>query len=279
MLKQLFLMHYSQGQSEVLTEQGIKLVKLLANGPMANEMPPHVIILCSTSPQAKQIAEIIAAKFSMSRRVIPVESIGSLDDYGNDPCSEKDKHALQDIETAMQQNSVVLVVTVPLRVEGISRALGQEVRLENAECLVFERQQGLTEKGGPLTFAGRLTVNDPMPNISAAQPKSLFPKRFFHFIPDHITSRGVRVGALVFAVALAALGMIAEVDGRFGLSGVTEMKVVAGQEQLSVHIPLHRDHPLDRPVRLADQAGRKKKVGELLVSLKACFTHPSPSKR
>ena len=28
-------------------------------------------------------------------------------------------------------------------------------------------------------------------------------------------------------------------DGRFGLSGITEMKVVAGQEQLSVHIPMN----------------------------------------
>jgi len=49
----------------------------------------------------------------------------------------------------------------------------------------------------------------------------------------------VRVGALVSAAALAALGIIAEVDGRFGLFGITEIKVVAGQEQLAVHIPLH----------------------------------------
>jgi hypothetical protein len=49
----------------------------------------------------------------------------------------------------------------------------------------------------------------------------------------------VRIGALVSAAALAALGIIAEVDGRFGLSGITEMKVVAGREQFSVHIPLH----------------------------------------
>jgi len=55
--------------------------------------------------------------------------------------------------------------------------------------------------------------------------------RLLHFVQDHITCRGVRIGALVSAAALAALGIIAEVDGRFGLSGITEMKVVAGQEQ------------------------------------------------
>ena len=48
----------------------------------------------------------------------------------------------------------------------------------------------------------------------------------------------MRIGALV-SVALAALGIIAEVDGRFGLFGITEIKVVAGQEQFAVHIPLH----------------------------------------
>ena len=179
----------------------------------------------------------------MSRQVIPVETTESLDDYGDRPRKEKDNQALQDIEEAMQHNSVVLVVTDPLRVEGISRALGQDIRLKNAECLVYERQQGLTEKGGSLTLAGRLTINYPIPNVSAAQPRSLFSKRFFHFIQDHLTSHVLRIGALVFAAGLAALGIIAEVDARFGLSGVTEMKVVAGQEQLSLHIPQLWVHP------------------------------------
>jgi broad specificity phosphatase PhoE len=85
MLKQLFLIPYLQGHSEALTEQGIRQAKLLANGLFADEIPPHVIILCSPSTQAKQIAEIIAAKFSISRRVIPVETTGSLDDYGYGP--------------------------------------------------------------------------------------------------------------------------------------------------------------------------------------------------
>jgi hypothetical protein len=143
----------------------------------------------------------------------------------------------------MEQNSVVLVVTDPLRVEGISRALGQDIRLKNADCLIYERQQGLIEKGGPLTLTGRLTINDPTPNVSTAQPRSLFSKRFFHFVQDHLTSHGLRIGALVFAAGLAALGIIAEVDARFGLSGVTEMKVVAGQEQLSLHIPQPWVHP------------------------------------
>ena len=161
MLKQLILMPYSQGHSEALTEQGIRLVKLLANGPMAEEIPPHVIILCSPSPQAKKIAEIIAAKFSMPRRVILVETTGSLDEYGNDPCNEKDNQAFEDIEAALQQHSVVLVVTGLLRVEGISRILGQGISLKNTECPIYERQQGLTERGGPLTFTGKLTINDP----------------------------------------------------------------------------------------------------------------------
>ena len=164
MLKRLILMHYSQGQSGVLTEQGISLVKLLAKSLMADEVPPHVIILCSSSPQAKKIAEIIAAKFSMSRWVIPVETSVSLDDYGDGLLKELDNQAIQVIEAAMQQNSAVLVVTNPLRVEGISRALGHDVRLKNAECLVYERQQGLIEKGGLLTLAGTLMVSNPTPN-------------------------------------------------------------------------------------------------------------------
>jgi hypothetical protein len=87
------------------------------------------------------MAKIIAAKFSMSHWVLPVETIGSLDDYGDGPHEEKDPQALLDIEAAMQQNSFVLVVTGPLRVEGISRILGQEIRLKNTECLVYERSR------------------------------------------------------------------------------------------------------------------------------------------
>ncbi len=231
-------MHYAQGHSEALTEKSIRQAKILDDKFVADETFPH-IVLCASSPQAQKMAKIIAAKFSMSRWAIPVETTGSLDDYSDGSHEEKDRQALQDIETAMQQHSVVLVVTGSLRVEGISRILGQDIRLKNTECLVYERQQGLTEKGGPLTLAGRLMVNDPTPNTSVMLSKSAFPKRLLHFVLDHITCRGVRIGALVSAAALAALGIIAEVDGRFGLSGITEIKVVAGQEQLSVHIPLH----------------------------------------
>jgi phosphohistidine phosphatase SixA len=263
MLKQLFLMHYSQDHSQTLIQQGIRQATLLANGPLADEIPPRVIILYSPSLEAKTIAEIIAAKFSMSRWVIPVESIDSLDDYGDGPRWEKDNQALQDIDAAMQQNSVVLVVTCPLRVEGISRALGQDVRLKNAECLLYERQQGLTEKGGPLTLAGRLTDDEATASVSVVQPKSAFPTGFFHFVQGHMTCRGLRIGALVSAVGLVALGMTAEVDGRFGLSGVTEMKVVAGQEQPSVRIPLPWVPTLGHPVKLAYHAGREKKKGPM----------------
>ena len=238
MMKRLFLMHYAQGNFEALTGQGLLQVKLLADGPLADEIPPHVIILCASSPQAKLIADIIAAKFSMSRWGIPIETTGSLDDYGDNPRNEKDRQALENIEAAMLRHSIVLVITGPLRVEGISTILGQGVSPKNATCLVYERQQILTEKSGPLTFAGVLTVNDPTVSVSVALPKSASPKRSFHFFQDHITCRDVRIGALVFAAALAAIGIIAEVDGRFGLSGVTEMKVVAGQEQFSAHIPL-----------------------------------------
>jgi len=264
MLKQLFLMHPTQDHSEALIEQGIRLAKLLDDKFVADETFPH-IILCSSSPQAQKMAKIIAAKFSLPRWAIPVESTGSLDDYADAPRRKKDNQALQDIEAAMQQNSVVLVVTDPLRVEGISRTLGQDVRLKNAECLVYERQQGLTEKGGPLTLAGRLMDNESTANVNAVLPKSSFPKIFFHFVQDHMTCRGVRVEALVSAAGLVALGIIAEVDGRFGLSGVTEMKVVAGQEQPSVHIPLPWVHTLDHPVKLAYhyQAGREKKKGPM----------------
>ena len=238
MLKQLFLIQFAQGHSEALTEKSIRQAKILDDKFVADETFPH-IVLCPSSPQAQKMAKIIAAKFSMSHWVLPVETNGSLDDYGEDPHEEKDRQALQDIEAAMQQNSFVIVVTDPLRVEGISRILGQDIRLKNTECLVYERQQGLTEKGGPFTLAGRLMVNEPAPNESVVLPKDSFSKRLLHFVQDHVTCRGVRVGALVSAAALAALGIIAEVDGRFGLFGITEIKVVAGQEQLAVHIPLH----------------------------------------
>jgi hypothetical protein len=238
MLKRLLLMHYTEDHSETLNQQGIQQAKLLANGPLADEIPPHVIILCPPSPQAKKIAEIIATKFSVSRWVVPVEITDSLGHYDDTPRFEQDNQALQDIETAMQQNSVVIVVTDPLRIEGISRTLGQDVRLKNAECLVYERQQVLNEIGGPFSLAGRLTANYPTSKASAALPTSSSPKRIFHIVPGHLTSRGVRNGALISAACLAALGIIAEVDGHFGLSGLTEIKVVAGQEQLYVHIPL-----------------------------------------
>jgi hypothetical protein len=238
MLKQLFLMHYAQGHSEALTEKSMRQAKILDDKFVADETFPH-IVLCASSPQAQLMAKIIAAKFSMSHWVLPVETIGSLDDYGDGPHEEKDHQALLDIEAAMQQNSFVLVVAGPLRAEGICRILGQNIRLKNTECLVYERQQGLTEKGGPFTLAGRLMVDEPAPNLRVVQPKSSFPKRLLHFVQDHITCRGVRIGALVSAAALVALGFIAEVDGHFGLFGITEIKVVAGQEQLAVHIPLH----------------------------------------
>ena len=231
-------MHYAQGHSEALTEKSIRQAKLLDDKFVADETFPHVV-LCASSPQAQKMAKIIATKFSMSRWAIPVETTGSLDDYSDGPHEEKDRQALQDIEAAMQQNSVVLVVTGPLRVEDISRILGQEIRLKDTECQVYERQQGLTEKGGPFTLAGRLMVDEPAPNLRVVQPKSSFPKRLLHFVQDHITCRGVRIGALVSAAALAALGIIVEVDGRFGIFGITQIKVVAGQEQLVVHIPLH----------------------------------------
>ena len=231
-------MHYAQGHSEALTEKSIRQAKILDDKFVADETFPH-IVLCASSPQAQKMAKIIAAKFSMSRWAIPVEITGSLDDYSDGLHEEKDRQTLQDIEATMQQHSVVLVVAGLLRVEGISRILGQDIRLKNTECLVYERQQGLTEKGGPLTLAGRLMVNEPAPNVSVVLQKSAFPKRLLHFVQDHITCRGVRIGALVSAAALAALGIIAEVDGRFGLFGITEIKVVAGQEQFAVHIPLH----------------------------------------
>jgi len=237
MVKQLFLMHYAQGNAQALTEQGLLRVKLLADGPLAEEIPPHVIILCAPAPEAKLIADIIAAKFSMSGWGIPVETTGSLDDYGDNPRNEMDKQAIEKIEVVMWRHSVVLVITGLLRVEGISRILGQGVSLKNAECLIYERQQVFNEKGGPLTFSGVLTVNDPTPNVSVALPKHAYFKRSFRFFQDHITCRGVRIGALAAAAALAAIGILAEVDGRFGLSGLTEMKVVAGQEQFSV--PIH----------------------------------------
>ena len=231
-------MHYAQGHSEALTEKSMRQAKILDDKFVADETFPH-IVLCASSPQAQLMAKIIAAKFSMSHWVLPVETTGSLDDYGDGPHEEKDHQALLDIEAAMQQNSFVLVVAGPLRVEGICRILGQNIRLKNTECLVYERQQGLTEKGGPFTLAGRLMVDEPAPNLRVVLPKSSFPKRLLHFVQDHITCRGVRIGALVSAAALVALGFIAEVDGHFGLFGITEIKVVAGQEQLAVHIPLH----------------------------------------
>jgi hypothetical protein len=243
MLKQFILMHYSQGKSEVLTGQGIRLVKLLDNGLMAEEVPPGFVILCSPSTQAKKIAEIISAKFSMSRWQIPVVPKDSLDDRGEDSRWEQDILALQDIEAAMEQNSVVLVVTGPQKVEGISRALGYDIRLKNSEILVYEQQQVLTEKAGPLTLAQRLTVNVPMPYVNATQPKSVFPKWFIQFVQNCMTSRGVRDGALIAAAGFGVFGIAAEVDGRFRLSGATEMKVVAGLEQPIVHIALPGSHP------------------------------------
>lgn len=256
MLKQLFLMPYSQGQFKALSEQGTKLVKFLTDELMADEIPPHITILCSSSPQAKKIAEIIAANFSISRWAIPIESTGGFDDYGYNSPSELDNQALKEIEAAMLQNSVVLVVTDPLRIEGISKALGQNIKLKNAECLIFERQQLLTEKSGSLTLTGRLAVNDPIPSSRAAQLKKVIPP---HFFQNDMTSRNLRTAALVSAASFAALGITAEVDGHFGLSGITDMEVVAGQKQPSVHIPLPWDHTKNHQVKLAYQAGKEQK--------------------
>ncbi|MDD2659176.1 MAG: hypothetical protein PHY54_05765 [Methylococcales bacterium] len=264
MLKRLYLMHYYQGQSEALTGQGIRLVKLLENGLMADEIPPRVIILCSPSPQAKKIAEIIAAKFSMSRWLVPVEPEDCLDDGGEESCWEQDILALQDIEAAMEQNSVVLVVTGPQKVEGLSRAVGYDIRLKNSECLVYEQQQVLTEKAGPLTLAGRLTVNVPMPYVNATQPISEFPTGFTHFVQNCMTSRGIRTGALIAAAGLGVLGIAAEVDGRFGLSGATKMKVVAGLEQPIVHIALPGSHPAAQCKN--SLSGRKGKEHSALIN-------------
>jgi hypothetical protein len=261
MLKQLFLMH-TQDHPEALIEQSLQQAKLLDDKFVADETFPH-IILCSSSPQTQKMAKIIAAKFSLPHWPIPVETIGSLDDYDDAPAREKDFQSIQDIQAVMYQHSVVLVITSPLRVDGISRALGQDVRLKIAECLVYEPQQSLTGKGGPLTLAGRLMANAQTHSISSAPPKSASPKRCFYFVLDHINPRSVRIGALVSAAGLAALGIIAEVDGRFGLTGATEMKVVAGLEQPSVHIPLPWVPSLHHPVKLAYHPGREKKKGSL----------------
>ena len=134
MLKQLFLMHPTQDHSEALIEQSIRQAKLLDDKFAADETFLHVI-LCSPSPQAQKMAKIIAAKFSLRHWPIPVETIASLDGYDGAPDREKDIRALQDIDCAMQQHSVVLAVTDPLRVEGISRTLDQYVRLKNADTI------------------------------------------------------------------------------------------------------------------------------------------------
>jgi hypothetical protein len=258
MLKQLYLMHYCQGQSEELTGQGIRLVTFLDNGLMADEVPPGLVILCSPSPQAKKIAEIIAAKFSMSRWQIPVEPKENLDDCGEDSRWEQDILAIQDIEAGMEQNSVVLVVTGPQKVEGICRALGYDIRLKNSEIPVYEQQQVLTEKAGPLTLVRRLTVNIPIPYASATQPKSVFPKRVIQSVQNCMTSRGIRAGALMAAAGFGVFGIAAEVDGRFGLSGATEMKVVAGLEQPIVHIALPGIHPAAQGKNsLSDRKGKE----------------------
>lgn len=259
MLKQLFLMPYSQGQSKALSEQGSRLVKFLTDELMADEIPPYITILCSSSPQAKKIAEIIAANFSISHWAIPIESTGGLDDYGCNSPSELDNQALKEIEAAMLQNSVVLVVTDPLRIEGISKALGQNIKLKNAECLIFVRQQYLTEKRDPLTLTGRLTIKNPTSYSSAAQTEKVIPKKFPHFFQNDMTSRGLRIGALASAVGLTALGVTAEVDGHFELSGITDMEVIAGQKQPSVHIPLPWDHTNNHQVKLAYQVGKEQK--------------------
>jgi len=253
---------HTQDHPEALIEQSLQQAKLLDDKFVADETFPH-IILCSSSPQAQKMAKIIAAKFSLPHWPIPVETINSLDDYDDAPDREKDFQSIQDIQAVMNQHSVVLVITGPLRVEGISSALGQEVRLKNSECLVYERQQSLTGKGGPLTLAGRLMANAPTHDVSSAPPKSAFPKRCFYFVLDHINPRSVRIGALVSAAGLAALGIIAEVDGRFGLTGATEMKVVAGLEQPSVYIPLPWVTSLHHPVKLAYHPGREKKKSSM----------------
>ena len=105
-------MHYAQGHSEALTEKSIRQAKLLDDKFVADETFPHVV-LCASSPQAQKMAKIIAAKFSMSRWAIPVETIGSLDDYDDTtPSREKDIQTLQDIEAVMHQHSVILVTKV-----------------------------------------------------------------------------------------------------------------------------------------------------------------------
>ena len=96
MLKQLILMHHAQGHSEALTKKSIRQAKILDDKFVADETFPH-IVLCASSPQVQKVAKIIAAKFSMSRWVIPVETTGSLDDYSDGPHEEKDRQALQDI--------------------------------------------------------------------------------------------------------------------------------------------------------------------------------------
>ena len=253
---------HTQDHPEALIEQSLQQAKLLDDKFVADETFPH-IILCSSSPQAQKMAKIIAAKFSLPHWPIPVETIGSLDDYDDAPAREKDFQSIQDIQSVMYQHSVVLVITGPLRVEGISSAFGQDVRLKNTECLVYERQQSLTGKCSPFTLAGKLMINNPTSSVSVALPKSGFPKRFLHLLLGHMTSRGLRIGSLVSAAGLAALGIIAEVDGRFGLTGATEMKVVAGLEQPSVHIPLPWVPSLHHPVKLAYHHGREKKKGSM----------------
>ena len=73
-------MHHTQDQSEALSNRAYGKAKLLDDKFVADEIFPHVI-LCSSSPQAQKMAKIIAAKFSMSRWAIPVETKGSLFQY------------------------------------------------------------------------------------------------------------------------------------------------------------------------------------------------------
>jgi len=124
---------HTQDHPEALIEQSLQQAKLLDDKFVADETFPH-IILCSSTPQAQKMANIIAAKFSLPHWPIPVKTIGSLDDYDDAPDREKDFQSIQDIQAVMNQHSVVLVITGPLRVEGISSALGQEVRLKNESC-------------------------------------------------------------------------------------------------------------------------------------------------
>jgi hypothetical protein len=235
MLKQLFLMHPQD--LNALIEQSIQQAKLLDDKFVADETFPGVV-LCSSSPNAQKMAHIIASKFSLRNWAIPVEIISSLDDYDDNPREEKDIQVIKDLDAAMLQHSVVLVVTSPRRVIGISKVLGQDIRLANSECLIYERQQSLTGKASPLTLVDRIKAIERFPGFCKPQPTRSFPKKFLYFVHDHITSRGLRIGALVSSAGLAGLGIITEVDGRFGLSGITEMKVVAGLAQPSVHIPL-----------------------------------------